>query len=121
MYEDFKNANITGTQHIVDFTTNFNIKLLHISTLSVSGNNFADGSYVENNFDSNVDFAENNFYIGQNVEGLYAKSKFEAERIVLDAIYNSNLQASILRMGNLPSRIFFANWLCARIYVKVIC
>ena len=104
MYEDFKNANITGTQHIVDFTTNFNIKLLHISTLSVSGNNFADGSYVENNFDSNVDFAENNFYIGQNVEGLYAKSKFEAERIVLDAIYNSNLQASILRMGNLTSR-----------------
>lgn len=104
MYQDFENANIIGTQNIVDFAVKFNLKLLHISTLSVSGNNFADGAHVENDFETDVNFSENNFYIGQNVEGLYAKSKFEAEHIVLESIYTSNLKASILRMGNLTSR-----------------
>ena len=104
MYKDFESANIIGTQNVVNFSTKFNLNLLHVSTLSVSGNNFADGAHVEENFETDVDYAENNFYIGQNVEGLYAKSKFEAEHIVLDEIYNSGLRATILRMGNLTSR-----------------
>lgn len=104
MYKDFENANIIGTKNVVDFSSQFNLNLLHISTLSVSGNNFADGSHVEEAFETDVDFAENNFYIGQNVDGLYAKSKFEAEHIVLEAIYSKRLKASILRMGNLTSR-----------------
>lgn len=104
MYEDFEKANVLGTQNIVNFCIKFNLKLLHISTLSVSGNNFADGSNVENNFETDVNFSEKDLYIGQNLEGLYAKSKFEAECVVLDAILNSKLQASILRMGNLTSR-----------------
>ena len=104
MFKDFESANIIGTQNVVDFAKKFNLKLLHISTLSVSGNNFADGSHVEHDFETDIDFAENNFYIGQNVEGLYAKSKFEAEHIVLEAIYTHGLKACILRMGNLTSR-----------------
>ncbi len=104
MYKEFEDANIIGTQNIVDFAINFDLKLLHISTLSVSGNNFADGSHVDEGFETDVNYAENNFYIGQNVEGLYARSKFEAEHIVLEAIYKSKLKATILRMGNLTSR-----------------
>lgn len=102
-YEDFKSINIDGTQKIVDFCQEFHLKLLHVSTISVSGNNLAEGSNVENNFKDVVDFDETNFYIGQNLKNAYIHSKFEAERIVLDAI-QTGLEACILRMGNLTSR-----------------
>lgn len=102
-YEDFKAINIDGTKKIVDFCKEFHLKLLHISTISVSGNNLAEGSNIENNFKEAVDFDETNFYIGQNLKNAYVHSKFEAERIVLDAI-NDGLEACILRMGNLTSR-----------------
>jgi len=103
VYKDFEKINVDGTQKIVDFSKQFNLKLLHISTISVSGNNLAEGSNIDNHFGKEVDYDETNFYIGQNLENLYVKSKFEAEKIVLDAIGNG-LQACILRMGNLTSR-----------------
>lgn len=102
-YKEFENINILGTKRIIDFCTKFKLKLLHISTISVSGNAFAEDSYVENNFTEDVDYSETNFYIGQNLENLYVKSKFIAEKLVLDAI-NTGLEACILRMGNLTSR-----------------
>lgn len=102
-YDDFKAINIDGTKKMVDFCTNFHLKLLHVSTISVSGNNLAEGSNIENNFKEAVNFDETNFYIGQNLKNAYVHSKFEAERIVLDAISNG-LEACILRMGNLTSR-----------------
>lgn len=102
-YEDFKAINIDGTQKIVDFCQEFHLKLLHVSTISVSGNNLAEGANVENNFKDTVDFDETNFYIGQNLKNAYIHSKFEAEKIVLDAI-GTGLEACILRMGNLTSR-----------------
>lgn len=102
-FKEFENINILGTKRIIDFCTKFNLKLLHVSTISVSGNAFAEDSYVENNFTEDVNYSETNFYIGQNLENLYVKSKFIAEKLVLDAI-NTGLEASILRMGNLTSR-----------------
>ena len=104
MYEDFKNSNIVGTQNIVNFANSFNLRLLHISTLSVSGNNFADGSNIDNHFGKDVNFTECDFYIGQTLYGIYAETKFIAEKIVLDAIVDNKLEACILRMGNLTSR-----------------
>lgn len=103
IYSDFEKANVIGTQNIVNFAKKYNIKLLHISTISVSGNNLAEGSNINNNFDEEKTFDETNFYIGQNLDNLYVRSKFEAEKIVLDSI-DDGLQACILRMGNLTSR-----------------
>lgn len=103
VYKDFEKVNITGTKNIVNFSQLFHIKLLHISTISVSGNNLAEGSNINNHFQDGKLFDETNFYIGQNLENLYARSKFEAEKLVLDAISNG-LSASILRMGNLTNR-----------------
>lgn len=102
-FKDFENINISGTKRIIEFCNKFKLRLLHISTISVSGNAFAEDSYVENNFTNDVDYDETNFYIGQNLSNLYVKSKFIAEKLVLDAISNG-LQAYILRMGNLTSR-----------------
>lgn len=102
-FKDFESINISGTKLIIEFCNKFKLRLLHISTISVSGNAFAEDSYVENNFTNDVDYDETNFYIGQNLSNLYVKSKFIAEKLVLDAISNG-LQAYILRMGNLTSR-----------------
>ena len=103
IYTDFEKANVIGTQNIVNFAKEFNNKLIYISTISVSGNNLAEGSNIDNNFDEEKLFDETNFYIGQNLDNLYVRSKFEAEKVVLDGIKNG-LQACILRMGNLTSR-----------------
>ena len=102
-YKDFENINIFGTQKIIELCQKYSLKLLHVSTISVSGNAFAEDSYVENNFTEDINYDETKFYIGQNLENLYIKSKFKAEQLVFDAI-NNGLEACILRMGNLTSR-----------------
>ena len=103
-YKDFYKANVKSVENIITFTNAFNIKLFHISTLSVSGNAFVDQYYMEQHFKENVEYCENNFYIGQNLENVYIKSKFEAERIILDNIFNGT-EAYILRIGNLMPRL----------------
>ena len=103
IYQEFKEINVNGTKNMVEFAKEFHAKLLHISTISVSGNNLAEGANIENHFEHEMDYDESNFYIGQNLENLYVKSKFEAERVVFDAIAEG-LEACILRMGNLTSR-----------------
>ena len=42
-------------------------------------------------------------YIGQNLENVYTKSKFEAERIILEHM-TKGLKAQILRLGNITNR-----------------
>mgnify|MGYP004609749373 FL=1 len=48
-------------------------------------------------------FKENTLYIGQNLEGVYTTTKYQAEIIVLKAI-EDGLDAQILRMGNITNR-----------------
>ena len=102
-YEEFENINVGGTKNLITFSKNFNCRLMHISTISVSGNNFAEGSFIENGFTEDINYDETKFYINQNLENLYVKSKFLAEKLVFEAI-NDGLQAYVLRMGNLTSR-----------------
>ena len=102
-YEEFENINVGGTKNLITFSKKFNCRLMHISTISVSGNNFAEGSFIENDFSEDIDYDETKFYINQNLENLYVKSKFLAEKLVFEAI-NDGLQAYVLRMGNLTSR-----------------
>ena len=76
--------------------------LIHTSTLSVSGNSFADDfdGYVS---ETEKHFFESSLYIGQSLENVYVRSKFEAEIAVLEAIADG-LPAQIMRMGNLTNR-----------------
>ena len=103
-YSIFKNINVIGTQNVAKFCKMFNKRLYHISTLSISGNAFMNQAYVENNITENVIFKENNFYINQSLENVYVRSKFEAEKYILEEI-NNGLNAYILRIGNLMPRI----------------
>ena len=101
--QEFEEINVKGTQRIIQFCEKFGARLMHISTISVSGNNFAEGSFIENQIKEEINYGENKFYIGQNLENLYVNTKFRAEKEVLDAI-SKGLEAYILRMGNLTSR-----------------
>ena len=86
------NVNVNGTKNIVDKVLNINAKLVYIS--SVHAIPESDGVITET-----VDFDPNR------VEGLYAKTKAEAAKYVMDAVKNKNLNACIIH----PSGIIGPN------------
>lgn len=99
-YQYFYEKNVETVKRLINFCRQSNAKLIHTSTLSVSGNGFAD------NFDGNMkqkSFSEGQLYIGQPLDNVYIRSKFEAERLVLEAM-TQGLRAQIMRMGNLTNR-----------------
>lgn len=96
-YTQIEKTNVSGTRTIVDFAKEFDIKLNHISTVSVTGN------YLVNN-QIGGSFSEKDLYVGQSfMDNIYVRSKFEAEKIVLKAV-GEGLKATIFRMGNLTGR-----------------
>jgi len=97
-YQDIEKVNVFGTQNVIEFALENNIKLNHISTVSITGD------YLVNNDVVSRDFSERDFYVGQKYwENIYVRSKFEAENLVLKA-GNNGLNYSIYRMGNLTGR-----------------
>ena len=101
-YSYFYRVNTEGTAHIVEYAKKTGAKLIHISTLSVSGNSMADDFSVYRSEDEKF-FYETSFYIGQPLDNVYIHSKFEAERVVYDAMLEG-LDAKVIRVGNLTNR-----------------
>lgn len=97
-YSDFEKVNVNGTENLLKLCLKFNKRFYQISTLSVSGNGVAEQS-----FENDVIFNESNFYINQSLNNVYARSKFEAEKLVLSYILKG-VDAYILRIGNLMNR-----------------
>jgi thioester reductase-like protein len=96
-YSDFEKINVLGTEEIIKFSSKFDKKMNHISTLSVAGCGMEEDK-------GNREFSEKDFYIGQNyMYNVYVRSKFEAEKLVFKSI-NSGLKATIFRVGNLTGR-----------------
>ncbi len=99
-FDEFKQINILGTKNIVDFAFKNNFRFIHISSISVSGN------YLLKQDIKNVDFSENNLYIGQHyTENVYVNSKFESENIVYDYM-KKGLRGKVLRVGILSGRTY---------------
>ena len=101
-YSYFHKVNAEGTGHVVDYAKEVGAKLIHISTLSVSGNSMADDFTVYRSEEEKF-FYETSFYIGQPLDNVYIHSKFEAERRVYDAMLDG-LDATVIRVGNLTNR-----------------
>lgn len=101
-YSYFYEANVESTKRLIAFAKAADAKLIHISTLSVSGNAFRDESDGCVNREERQ-FFEKSLYIGQSLNNVYVHSKFEAEKAVLDAMADG-LKANIMRMGNLTNR-----------------
>lgn len=100
----FNNTNISGTQNIIDFCEKFNCKLMHLSTLSVSGNIFETDHYRVADLSPKTIFSEKNLYIGQDLSNIYIHTKFIAERLILEHILSGKLNATIIRLGNITNR-----------------
>ena len=97
-YKEFERINIDGTRNVAEFSLENNFKLIHISSISVSGN------YLVKQDNRDLDFTENDLYIGQNYkDNVYVNSKFEAEKIVLDYM-EKGLVSQIHRIGILSGR-----------------
>ena len=98
--ESLTKINVEGVQNLINLCVNKNARLIQISTISVAGDN------VDNRLLTSEKLCENKFYIGQEVTtNKYVYSKFQAEEIILSAIGQGKLDAKIMRVGNLMSRI----------------
>ena len=102
-YSIFKRINVDGSKNVVDFCEAYGKKLYHVSTLSVSGNTIVG---LANSFRPNkkVYFSEKNLFVNQSLDNVYVRSKFEAEKYVLEEINAHKLSGVILRLGNITNR-----------------
>lgn len=89
------NVNTLGTQKLLSIAEKNKKRFIQISTYSVAG------SVTDNLSDSK--FSEQNLFIGQEIKNEYIRTKFLAERIVLEAALRG-ANVKILRLGNLMSR-----------------
>ena len=104
IYEDFYKSNVLSIKYLIEFCKNYNKKLYHISTTSISGDGLDFSLLHSNSKKKDITLNETKLYVGQIVDNFYMRSKFEAETMLLTAI-SSGLDAYILRMGNLMPRL----------------
>ena len=95
---DIEDINLGGVINGVKFAKMKNAKYVQVSTYSIAGESI-------NNFPPlNVGFTENDLFIGQGIDNQYLNSKFMAERVVLEAAAEDDLDVKIMRVGNLMAR-----------------
>ena len=102
-YGEFEKINVTGVKNLVKFCEKYNKEFYQTSTISVSGNTITSlpSSFIPKKL---VYFGENNLYINQPLDNVYVRSKFEAEKYVLEEISQKRLKGLILRIGNITHR-----------------
>ena len=87
--------NYIGVKNLVDICLKYDIKLLQISTGSVAGEKENGTQFL---------LHENELFINQITTNDYVRTKFLAERHILQEIIDHKLKALIVRVGNLMSR-----------------
>ena len=95
---DIEDINYGGVLNGLKFAKLKNAKFIQVSTYSVAGesiNNFPPADYK---------FNERDLFIGQGTENQYIRSKFLAERAVLESAIEDDLSVKIMRVGNLMAR-----------------
>lgn len=94
---DIEDINIGGVINGLKFAKMKNARYVQISTYSIAGES------INNYPPADVKFTEQDLFIGQGVDNQYLKSKFLAERAVLEAAIDG-LDVKIMRVGNLMAR-----------------
>ncbi len=101
-YKYFHDINVESTKKVIEFARYADARLIHTSTLSVSGNSMGD-NFDANRSENEKFFGEKDLFINQELENVYVRSKFEDEKAVIEAM-EGRLKANICRMGNLTNR-----------------
>ena len=95
---DIEDVNIGGTNRLIGFCLQTGARLVHVSTMSVGGLS------VNGKPEPGMALTERMLYFGQFIDNKYINSKFLAERLILENIRDKNLNAKIMRVGNLSAR-----------------
>ena len=95
---DIEDINLGGVVNGLKFAKMKNAKYVQVSTYSIAGES------IDNYPPVDVKFTEQDLFIGQAVDNQYLNSKFLAERAVLEAAVNDDLDVKIMRVGNLMAR-----------------
>ncbi len=88
-------VNVHGVQNLIACCQRYGARLIHVSTYSIGG-------IIPVN--SAVKLDERHFYIGQDSDNEYIRTKFLAERYILEAVAQKQLRGKIMRLGNLMGR-----------------
>ena len=95
---DIEFVNVESVRNLVVWCCKCGARLVHISTTSVAGRS------INGEPDPTHLYTEQEFNIGQTLDNQYAQAKYDAERLILDAILHHGLSGKILRVGNLSAR-----------------
>ena len=90
-------VNVGGVKNLIDVCVESGKRLVQISTTSVAGEGSID--------DAQRLIHENELYFGQRLDNDYVRTKFMAERAVLEARVKRGLDGMVIRVGNLMSRL----------------
>jgi fengycin family lipopeptide synthetase D len=90
--EHFQKVNVQSTKYLLHLAEETNARFHYVSTLSVAG-------HAEND-PNEFEFFESDFDRGQMLDNVYLESKFQAEKIVREAM-EKGMRATIYRVGNL--------------------
>ena len=89
--------NVGGVKKLISLAAARKARLVHISTLSVAGED------VDNKIGEAFRLKENALEFGQDISNKYIHSKYMAEKAILEAV-DKGLDAKIFRVGNLMGR-----------------
>ena len=96
--DQIERVNVGGVINLLDFCEKTGARLIHTSTMSVGGLVSTDHPMIH------TGLTENKFYIKQLLNNKYVRSKFLAERHILERVLAGKVQAKIMRVGNLSAR-----------------
>lgn len=88
--------NVRGVENLINLCVHSGKRLIQISTTSVGG------MITKEHKEKKI--RENELFFGQIIDNDYVRTKFLAERAILEAKAKRNLDGMIIRVGNLMSR-----------------
>ena len=95
---EIENVNVGGVKNLIEICKAQNLRLIQISTMSTVR------SGVKGEVDQSAIPTEKTLYFRQSLTNKYVRSKFLAERAILDTIASGVLSGKIMRVGNLSAR-----------------
>ena len=96
--DDIEKVNVEGVRNIIRWCLQTDTRLVQISTISIGGLS------VDGVPSPDTKLTEHMFDFGQSLDNQYIKSKYNAEKLVFEAIRDNSLNAKILRVATLASR-----------------